>query len=69
MTKAASTAPDLIGTAEAAEIIGIDRSTLTRLADRGEIPSIRPVPGIRSPLLFARADVEALRDERRERAS
>lgn len=65
MTKAPE--PDLIGTAEAARIVGVNRSTLTRLVERNEIKALKPVPGERTPLLFNRSEVEALRDRRAER--
>ena len=60
-----ATSPDLISATEACELIGIDRSTLTRWMDRGKIaPAFRlPTPGGRGAVLFARADVERLRDE------
>jgi predicted site-specific integrase-resolvase len=57
--------PDLIGATEACQLIGIDRSTLTRWMDRGKIvPAVRlPSPGGRGALLFDRGDIERLRDE------
>lgn len=57
MTKAPE--PDLIGTAQAAKIVGVNRSTLTRLVERGEVRAFKPVPGERTPLLFDRSEVEA----------
>lgn len=62
---------DLITGTEAAEILGIDRSTLTRWSDPKLSPQhrrIEPVMAIGrgnkyGPKLYDRADVEALRDE------
>ena len=54
--------PDLIGTAEAAEILGVSRQTVHRWAGEPKLKSIK-MPGETSPFLFERADVERLRDE------
>jgi excisionase family DNA binding protein len=55
---------DLVGTLEAAEILGRDRSTITRLVERGELEAHKAVPGRTAPLLFRRSDIETLRDAR-----
>lgn len=59
---------DLITSSEASEIIGGRRlEPYYRVRPGSEEPRIKPVmragSGTRSPLLFNRADVEALRDE------
>lgn len=53
---------DLIGTAEACEILGKDRATLTRWVEKGKLTSHK-MPGRTGAHLFKRADIEALRDE------
>lgn len=62
---------DLITGTEAAEILGIDRSTLTRWSDPKLSPEHRRIEPVMSvgrgnkygPKLYKRADVEALRDQ------
>jgi excisionase family DNA binding protein len=54
---------DLIGTADAARRLGVSRSTLTRRVEAGELEPAMRVPGYRGPLLFERADIEALAGE------
>jgi excisionase family DNA binding protein len=56
MTKA----PDLIGSRKACEILGIDRSTLSRWVDRGKLTPAVQLEGPRGAMLFDRADVTAL---------
>lgn len=51
---------DLIGTAEAAALLKISRSTLTRRVEAGEIEPALVVPGYRGGFLFEPADIEAL---------
>lgn len=46
------TAPELINTAQAAQMLGVDRSTLTRWVSAGKIKPHIVVPGYRGPLLF-----------------
>lgn len=59
----------MIGSAEAARLLEVDTSTVSRWSDERLKPNARaltPVKklgGKRGPKLFARADVEALRDE------
>jgi predicted site-specific integrase-resolvase len=61
--------PDLIGTVEACRILGIDRSTLSRWVNHRE-PKVRPVMQLSGDgrMLFRRADVDALRDVKRQSA-
>jgi excisionase family DNA binding protein len=52
--------PKLITTAEAAKLLGVDRSTLIRWVRAGKIAATVTVPGYRGALLFERSDVDAL---------
>jgi hypothetical protein len=50
--------PDLIGSAEACEILGgIDRATLVRRIARGELATVTKLPGPSGVWLFDRAEV------------
>lgn len=50
--------PDLIGSAEACEILGdIDRATLVRRIARGELKTVTKMPGSAGPWVFDRAEV------------
>ena len=51
-------------TAEAAEILGVDRTTVSRLVKRGDLEPAMKLPGKTGAYLLARADVERLRRER-----
>ncbi len=52
---------DLIGSSDAASILGVDRSTLSRWVAFGKIkPVTRVGDGPKPALIFNRADVEAL---------
>lgn len=42
----------IIYTAEAAEILAVDRATVTRWADSGKLPPIRKLPGKNGVYLF-----------------
>lgn len=53
---------DLIGTAEACEILGIDRATLTRRVAAGKVASHK-LPGRTGAHLYSRTEIQALRDE------
>lgn len=53
----------LIGTAEAAEVIGVERSTLSHWIAKGRITPAQKLPGKTGVLLFTRAEVERVRDE------
>lgn len=52
--------PDLIGTVEAAEIIGVERSTLSRWVASGRITPAMQLQGTTGAMLFHRADAVAL---------
>jgi excisionase family DNA binding protein len=55
---------DLIGTADAAEILGVSSRTVKRLARAGELPYTIKMPGDTGAYLFLRRDVERIRDQR-----
>lgn len=57
------TGPDLIGASEACQILGRDRSTLTRWVDSGRLDFWVKMPGATGAYLFDRAVVEALARE------
>lgn len=48
---------DLIGSAEACEILGIDRATLIRRIASGRLGLAAKMPGGRGPYVFERAEV------------
>lgn len=50
----------LIGAVEAARILGLERSTLTRKIHRGHIKPLARLDGVRGAYVFDRADVLAL---------
>lgn len=51
---------DTIGAAEAAALLHIDRSVLTRWVQAGRLTPVFKLPGKTGAYLFHRADVEAL---------
>lgn len=53
-------ASHLIGSTEAARILGIDRSSLTRRARAGRVPVVGKLDGLRGALVFDRAVIEQL---------
>ena len=55
-----STPQPLLHSAEVCEILGIDRSTLSRWVAAGRIPAAQKLPGLRGPFLFDPADVERI---------
>lgn len=54
---------DLLGTVEAAEVIGVERSTLSRWIASGRIETAHKLPGRTGVMLFDRREVERVRDE------
>lgn len=54
---------DLLATVEAAEIIGVERSTLSRWAASGRIKVAHQLPGRNGAVLFARSEVERVAHE------
>lgn len=55
--------PSLLGTAEAATRIGIERSTLTRWVAAGRIKVAAKLPGRTGAVLFTRDEVERVAKE------
>lgn len=51
---------NLVGSAEAAQILGVDRATFNRWVARGVVSPAVSFPGVTGARLFRRADVEAL---------
>lgn len=56
---------ELIGSSEAASIIGVSRATLTRWVQSGEIEPAKKLPGLTGAALFERADIDAKAAERK----
>lgn len=61
--------PDHIGAAEAAQILGIDRSTLSRMVRAGSVPVVLQMPGRTGARLFSRKAVMSVARERQQRAA
>lgn len=59
----------LIGVAEASEIAGIDRRTIHRMVDRGELAPASKLPGLRGAYIFNRADIERIAADRKGEAA
>lgn len=59
-----ASASDLIGTTEAAERLGVDRTTFFRWYQLGRIAHAVRLPGKTGALLFHVADVDALMADR-----
>ena len=60
----AMTDRDLIGSAIAAKVLGVGRTTFYRLVRNGRLVPAAELPGITGARLFDRADVDALAAER-----
>ncbi|MBD3941977.1 helix-turn-helix domain-containing protein [Microbacterium sp. NEAU-LLC] len=58
---------DLIPTAEAAEVLGVNRSTLIRWVQKGRLAPAMTVPGYRGHFLFDPDEIDRLVAEREER--
>lgn len=54
---------ELIGTAEAATVIGVERSTLSHWIAKGRITPHQKLPGRTGAVLFTRAEVERVARE------
>ena len=52
-------ADDLIGTPEAASILGVSRATMTRWVQAGELEPATKLPGLTGAALFHRSDIVA----------
>ena len=61
----AITLDDVINASEAAQLLGIDRSVLTRYSTAGKLTPVKKFPGTTGAYLFLRTDVLALAAERR----
>lgn len=59
---------DLLATVEAAQVIGVERSTLSRWIDSGRITPAHKLPGVNGAHLFRRSEVERVRDAYRAEA-
>jgi excisionase family DNA binding protein len=54
----------LIGSAEAAHLLGIDRATFNKWVARGDIKAHITYPGATGPRLFKRNEIERLAKQR-----
>ena len=54
--------PDIVGTGEAAELLGVDRRTVIRWAHEGTLPIAAQ---LRKAFLYWRSDVERLAEQQR----
>lgn len=61
MTDKATTRQPMITTAEACELIGIDKSTLSRWVQSGRIAYVQKLPGRNGAFLFDPTEVERVR--------
>ena len=59
---------DLIGSAEACEILGIDRPALVRRIAAGKISVFQKLPGATGVYLFERTEIERHRAEQEQKA-
>lgn len=55
---------NLIGVAEASQITGLDKRTLHRKVERGELTPVSKLPGLRGAYIFNRSEIEKLARER-----
>ena len=55
------TTGDVIGSREACQILQIDKSTLSRWVSAGKVNPLVKMPARNGAMVFARADIEALR--------
>ena len=63
MPKMAAMPAELLATIEAAQIIGVERSTLSRWVSAGRIKVAHRLPGKNGAVLFARSEVERVARE------
>lgn len=54
--------------AEASELTGLDRRTIHRMVERGELKPVSKLPGLRGAYIFNRADIERIAAERKAAA-
>lgn len=55
----------LVGVSEAAEILDVDRATITRWTRDGKLVPAQKLPGRNGPYLFTRASIAHLAAQRR----
>ena len=60
------TAPTLLGTREAARILGVHHSTVRRLVSRGVLEASRKMPGRTGGFVFTPEQIEAARSRQAE---
>lgn len=56
--------PDLVPTRVVCEILGVTPSGVSRMVSRGTLKPVIKTPGDRGAFLFARPDIDALRESR-----
>lgn len=64
-----NTVGEHLTSADACQVLHIDRSTLSRWVSSGRIAPAMKLPGVRGPFLFAPEEVERVRIETTEQAS
>jgi excisionase family DNA binding protein len=57
------TQPPLMGSAEVCNVLGVDRSTLTRWIASGRIKPVQKLPGKSGAFIFTPAEVQRVRQE------
>jgi excisionase family DNA binding protein len=58
------TQEDTVGASEAARLLGVDRSTVTRMVLRGQLEPLMRLSGSTGAYLFRAADITALAEMR-----
>lgn len=53
-------APPLIGSTEAAEILGVNKATLVRWVAKGRVTPVQQLPGANGAYLFSRPQIMGL---------
>ncbi len=61
--------PTLLSTAEVCQIVGVDRSAVTRWVQLGRLTPAMRLPGPNGAYLFHPADIEQIRRDRAAKAS
>lgn len=59
----------LVGTTEAAEILGVNKATVLRWGDAGKLTVVHRLPGDNGAVLFSRAEVMSLLTEQLARSA
>ena len=55
---------EIVDTTEAAQILGVSRSTVTRLAKDGKLEAYKLTPAPNSPYRITRASIQSLLEQR-----